>query len=84
MCDSGATIADGYVTPALLPPLMADLITIRDASARINNGLNEVRLQRWCLSGPESVARPTLVSVDEVPGGPQIVIRATIGRVGGD
>ena len=80
----GTTIAHGYLTLSLLPPMMADLIAITDASARINYGLNKVRFPSPVPAGSRIRARATIVSVDEVTGGLQIVVRATIEREGGD
>ncbi|WP_330253528.1 MaoC family dehydratase [Nocardia sp. NBC_00565] len=80
----GTTIAHGYLTLSLLPPMMADLIAITDASARINYGLNKVRFPSPVPAGSRIRARATIVSVDEVAGGLQIVVRATIEREGGD
>ncbi|WP_327096558.1 MaoC family dehydratase [Nocardia vinacea] len=80
----GTTIAHGYLTLSLLPPLMADLIAIKDASARLNYGLNKVRFPAPVPAGARIRGRARIVSVDEVPGGLQIVIQATIEREGGD
>ncbi|MFX0579329.1 MaoC family dehydratase [Nocardia nepalensis] len=80
----GTTIAHGYLTLSLLPPLMADLISIKDASARINYGLNKVRFPSPIPAGSRIRGRAQIVSVDEVPGGLQTVIQATIEREGGD
>ncbi|MEV5837223.1 hypothetical protein [Nocardia sp. NPDC052112] len=52
------------------------------ASARINYGLNKVRFP--APAGSRIRGRARIVSVDEVSGGLQIVIRATIEREGGD
>lgn len=80
----GTTIAHGYLTLSLLPPMMADLIAITDASARINYGLNKVRFPAPVPAGSRIRAHAKIVSVDEVTGGLQIVVRATIEREGGD
>ncbi|WP_433622783.1 MaoC family dehydratase [Nocardia sp. CA-120079] len=80
----GTTIAHGYLTLSLLPPLMADLIAIKDASARLNYGLNKVRFPSPVPAGSRIRGRARIVSVDEVAGGLQIVIQATIEREGGD
>ncbi|WP_062989830.1 MaoC family dehydratase [Nocardia anaemiae] len=78
----GTTIAHGYLTHSLLPPLMVDLIGIKYASARLN-GLNKVHLSP-VPAGSRIRGRARIVSVDEVHGGLQVVIQATTEREGGD
>jgi acyl dehydratase len=80
----GTTIAHGYLTLSLLPPIMADLIAIIDASARLNYGLNTVRFPSPVPAGSRIRGAARVVSVEEVPGGLQVVIQVTIERAGGD
>ncbi|MFD0362758.1 MaoC family dehydratase [Nocardia sp. GCM10030253] len=80
----GTTVAHGYLTLSLLPPIMADLIHITDAAARLNYGLNAVRFPSPVPAGSRIRGRARIVSVEEVPGGLQAVMRVTIEREGGD
>ncbi|QIS10548.1 dehydratase [Nocardia arthritidis] len=80
----GTTVAHGYLTLSLLPPLMADLIAITDASARLNYGLNKVRFPAPVPADSRIRARAVIVGVDEVAGGLQVVVRASIEREGGE
>jgi acyl dehydratase len=80
----GTTIAHGYLTLSLIPPIMADLIEITDATARLNYGLNKVRFPSPVPAGSRIRGQGRIVTVDEVPGGLQIVMRVTIECEGSD
>ncbi|WP_406237480.1 MaoC family dehydratase [Nocardia sp. NBC_01009] len=80
----GTTVAHGYLTLSLLPPIMADLMVVTDAAARLNYGLNTVRFPAPVPAGSRIRGRARIVSVEEVRGGLQAVVRVTIEREGGD
>jgi acyl dehydratase len=80
----GTTIAHGYLTLSLIPPIMADLIEITDATARLNYGLNKVRFPSPVPAGSRIRGQGRVVTVDEVPGGLQFVMRVTIECEGSD
>ncbi|MFD6157972.1 MaoC family dehydratase [Nocardia sp. NPDC060256] len=80
----GTTIAHGYLTLSLLPAIMREIFDIADAGARINYGLNKVRFPSPVPAGSRIRGRATIVSVDEVPGGLQVVIATVIEREGSD
>ncbi|MFQ6326050.1 MaoC family dehydratase [Nocardia sp. CWNU-33] len=80
----GTTVAHGYLTLSLLPPIMADLMVVTDAAARVNYGLNTVRFPSPVPAGSRIRGRARIVSVEEVRGGLQAVVRVTIEREGGD
>ncbi|MFI6046356.1 MaoC family dehydratase [Nocardia sp. NPDC051321] len=80
----GTTIAHGYLTLSLLPAIMREIFEIADAGARINYGLNKVRFPSPVPAGSRIRGRATIVSVDEVPGGLQVVIATIIEREGSD
>lgn len=80
----GTTVAHGYLTLSLLVPMMADLINITDASARLNYGLNRVRFPAPVPAGSRVRARARIGAVEAVPGGVQVVVAVTIEREGGD
>src|SRR2546429_9912803 len=60
------TIAHGYLTLALLPPLFAKLLTVRRVGMGINYGLNRGRVPSPLPSG--SRVRLTATLVDGTPG----------------
>ncbi len=80
----GATIAHGYLTLSLLPWISAQLLGISDAGARINYGLNKVRFPAPVLVGSRIRGRATIATVDEVPGGLQVVVATTVECEGAD
>ncbi|WP_433663094.1 MaoC family dehydratase [Nocardia sp. CA-128927] len=80
----GTTIAHGYLTLSLLPAIMREVFDISDASARINYGLNKVRFPSPVPAGSRIRGRATIVSVDEVSGGLQVVIATVVECEGSD
>ncbi|WP_069166783.1 MaoC family dehydratase [Nocardia altamirensis] len=74
----GSTIAHGYLTLSLLPALMRQVFEITDAGVRINYGLNKVRFPAPVPVGSRIRARAAIVTVDEMPGGVQVVLATTI------
>lgn len=80
----GATVAHGYLTLSLIPAITRQLFEISDAGARINYGLNRVRFPSPVPAGSRLRGRAAIVSVEEVPGGLQVVLAATIEREGSD
>ncbi|WP_040733060.1 MaoC family dehydratase [Nocardia tenerifensis] len=80
----GTTIAHGFLTLSLLPAVTRQLLRISDAGARINYGLNRVRFPSPVPVGSRIRGRATIVSVDEVPGGLQVVLAVVVEREGSD
>ena len=80
----GSTIAHGYLTLSLCVPLMSRALQLEGYSMGINYGVNKVRFPAPVPSGSRIRARFTVESVDEVPGGEQGVVLATVEREGGD
>ena len=78
------TIAHGYLTLALLPPLFAKLLTVERVSMGINYGLNRVRFPSPLPSGSRVRLTATLVDVTPVEGGVQVTVDATLERDGGE
>jgi acyl dehydratase len=78
------TIAHGYLTLSLLAPLLVDVLKVTDAGMYINYGFNKVRFTAPVPSGSDVRVVAHLQQVDEVPGGIQIVIAASIERKGFD
>ncbi|MGW4210653.1 MaoC family dehydratase [Lentzea sp. NPDC004789] len=75
----GGTIAHGYLTLALLIPLMSELLVIEGVRMSINYGLEKVRFPAPVPVGAKIRLKGTVASVDEVAGdGVQVVIDFTI------
>ena len=70
----GTTIAHGFLTLALLSHLHGQAVQVRgDFKMAINYGLNRVRYPAPVLSGSRIRTQSTLQSVEDVPGGIQVV-----------
>jgi acyl dehydratase len=80
----GTTIAHGYLTLSLCVPLMSRTLKLTGYRMGINYGVNRVRFPAPLPSGSRIRGRFTVQSVDEVEGGEQGVVLATIEREGGD
>jgi acyl dehydratase len=80
----GTTIAHGFLTLSLCVPLMSQALALDGYRMGINYGVNKVRFPAPVPSGSRVRARFTVQSVEEVPGGEQGVVLATVEREGGD
>ena len=80
----GTTIAHGYLTLSLCVPLMSRTLGLTGYRMGINYGVNRVRFPAPLPSGSRIRGRFTVQSVDEVEGGEQGVVLATIEREGAD
>ena len=80
----GTTIAHGYLTLSLCVPLMSSTLRLTGYRMGINYGVNRVRFPAPLPSGSRIRGRFTVQSVDEVEGGEQGVVLATIERENGD
>lgn len=81
----GATIAHGYLTLSLLPPLMAATCVVTGKKMGVNYGLNNVRFPAPVPVGSRIRLRLGIDTADEVAGdGLQIAWLATIEREGDD
>lgn len=78
------TIAHGYLTISLIPQLMQSAIKMLDVKMGVNYGLNKVRLPAPVPVGSNVRARMTLQSVEDIPGGAQVIWVVTVEREGGD
>ena len=78
------TIAHGYLTLSLCVPLMSRTLNLEGYRMGINYGVNRVRFPAPLPSGSRIRGRFTVQSVDEVEGGEQGVVLATIEREDGD
>jgi acyl dehydratase len=79
----GATIAHGYLTLSLLPAASYEVIP-RQGRLGINYGLNKVRFPAPVPVGSRLRASFEVLQVDEIQGGVQVTMKATVEREGGD
>jgi len=80
----GGTVAHGFLTLALLPQLMGQSISMGDVKMLLNYGLNRVRFPAPLPVGSKVRGVITLQSVEDIPGGAQVVWEVTMEREGGD
>ena len=80
----GGPIAHGYLTLSLLAPLSAQVLLVTDTAMGVNYGLNKVRFPSPVPVGSKVRLSATLKNVEEVAGGLQLTLSATIEREGGD
>jgi acyl dehydratase len=80
----GGPIAHGYLTLALLVPLLAQVLTVSDAVMGVNYGLNKVRFPSPVPVGSKVRATASLKEVTEFAGGLQYSLTVTVEREDGD
>jgi acyl dehydratase len=80
----GATIAHGYLTLALGPVLIDQVVAFDGFSHRLNYGLDRVRFPAPLPVGSSVRAQVSLTACDPVPGGAQITMVVTFLRDGFD
>jgi acyl dehydratase len=78
----GTTIAHGYLTLSLIP-VASDEVVPRGGRMGINYGLNRVRFPAPVPSGSRLRASFVVGSVEEIEGGRQVTMTATVERDGG-
>jgi acyl dehydratase len=74
----GGTIAHGYLTLSLIPWLSSQIFSAETPGARLNYGLNKVRFPAPVKVGARIRGRASVVSVDEIAAGHQLVVAYTI------
>jgi acyl dehydratase len=80
----GTTIAHGFLTLSLCVPLMTEALGLTGYRLGVNYGVNKVRFPAPVPSGSRIRARFAVQSVEEVSGGEQGVVLATVEREGGE
>lgn len=80
----GGTIVHGYMTLAMLVPLLQDTFQVDGVGMGINYGLNRVRFPAPTPVGSRVRARATLVAAERVTGGVQAVVDVTVEAQGID
>jgi acyl dehydratase len=81
----GSTIAHGFLTLSLLSYLVSRTVQVKlPIKMGINYGLNKVRFVSPVPAGARIRARVALQSLEDIPGGQQLVWAVTIEREGGE
>lgn len=80
----GGTIAHGFLTLSLLPLLMGSSVKMLDVKMSVNYGLNKVRFPAPVPVGSRIRGRITLLSVEDIPDGAQMIWNVTMEREGGE
>lgn len=80
----GGTIVHGYMTLAMLVPLLRDTFQVDGVGMGINYGLNRVRFPAPTPVGSRVRVRATLVAAELVTGGVQAVVDVTVEAQGID
>jgi acyl dehydratase len=80
----GTTVAHGFLTLSLLVPLWNAVAAVEGYRIVVNYGLNRVRFPAPVPSGSRVRATFRVVGVEEVSGGDQATVDATVEREGGD
>jgi acyl dehydratase len=79
----GEAVAHGYLTLSLLIPMWTEIFDVREASTKVNYGLNRVRFPAPVPAGSKVRASATLSAVEPIPGGAQLTVDAVVEREGG-
>jgi acyl dehydratase len=80
----GGTIAHGYLTLAMVAPLVGELLAVEGASVSINYGIDKLRFPAPLPVGARYRASGRLVGVEEVAGGFQVQVAIKIEVDGSD
>ena len=80
----GGTIAHGYLTLSLIPVMSFEVLPHPEGGMGINYGLNRVRFPAPVPEGSKVRGRFRIDSVEEIEGGSQTTMTATLEREGGD
>jgi acyl dehydratase len=74
----GRTIAHGYLSLSLVPALLFEMLEVRGVSLVVNYGANRVRFPAPVPVGSRVRLSAQLSGAEEVPGGVQVTVAATI------
>jgi acyl dehydratase len=80
----GGTIAHGYLTMSLINLFLPDLVEVRGFAHAVNVGLDRLRFLAPVVVGSRIRAVGEVVSVEEIKGAIQAVVRVTIEIEGSD
>jgi len=74
----GGPIAHGYLTLALAPVLLGEVLTVEGISMGVNYGCNKVRFPSPVPVGSRLREGVAVAEVDDVAGGVQVVLDITL------
>jgi acyl dehydratase len=80
----GGPIGHGFLTLSLFVPMWSQVLVVTDATMGVNYGLNRVRFPAPVPVGSLIRLQATLVDVEEIQGGLQLIVDGVIQRRGGD
>jgi acyl dehydratase len=80
----GATIAHGYLTLSLTNVFLPQLVSVEQLAMGINYGVNKVRFMTPVRVGSRIRGGAEIVSVEDIPGGVQVVFKITVELEGSD
>ena len=72
------TIAHGYLTLSLLSVMFAQVLEVQGTSLAVNYGLNKVRFPAPVPAGSKVRLNAEIISAQDISGGVQIVVAATV------
>jgi acyl dehydratase len=73
----GGTIAHGYLTLSLIPPLLHEIFDVEDINFAVNYGTNKVRFPAPVLVGSKIRVGAAVSASEEIPGGLQWLVDVT-------
>jgi acyl dehydratase len=73
----GGTIAHGYLTLSLIPPLLHEVFDVKGLNFAVNYGTNKVRFPAPVMVGSKIRIGAQVSEIDEVPGGLQWLVDVT-------
>ena len=74
----GGPIAHGYLTLALAPVLLSEMLHVEGISMGVNYGCNKVRFPSPVMVGSNLRIGVAVAEVDEIAGGVQVVLDLTL------
>ncbi|MFC7447148.1 MaoC family dehydratase [Rhodococcus daqingensis] len=74
----GGPIGHGYLTLSLLSAMFAQVLDVRGLSLAVNYGLNKVRFPAAVPVGSKVRLKAEIASAQDISGGVQIVVAATV------
>lgn len=80
----GTTVAHGFLTLSLVVPLLYEVAPNPGGIVLVNYGVDRVRFPAAVPSGSRIRAVFDVVALDDVPGGRQATLAATVEREGGE
>jgi acyl dehydratase len=80
----GGPIGHGFLTLSLFVPMWSQILQVTNAAMGVNYGLNKVRFPAPVPVGSRIRLTATLLDVEEVKGGLQLVVGGVIEREGSD